>query len=107
MGEVRATVRPFDGRKHYGTDIAIRHPSGRQSVITVWIPVGAPSDNELAEWGTNYEGWKSNVEVEGGWGAMEPIQHCLPDDSHYQSRFEEAVARRIAETLDGMEWGDD
>lgn len=100
---VHAEVRPLAG-KHYGTEVVVRHPNGSKFSINVWMAVGTPSDDELAEWYVDRFMWESNVEVDDGWGGKEPIQAIFPCDSHYQSRFEEAVARRIADALDGMGW---
>jgi hypothetical protein len=100
---VNATVRPLVG-KHYGTEILVRHPSGRKASITVWLPFGAPSDEELSEWDVDRSMWESNVEVADGWGGTEPIQRMFPCDNHYQSQFEAAVAKRIADALDGWDY---
>jgi hypothetical protein len=100
---VRAEVRPLID-KHYGTEIVVRHPSGRRWSITVWIPFGAPSDEELASWDVDRSMWESNVEVSDGWGETVPIQSVCSTDNHYQSEFEAAVAKRIAAALDGWDW---
>jgi hypothetical protein len=100
---IHAEVRPLVG-KHYGTKVVVRHPSGRKFDIEIWMPIGSPSDEELAEWNVDRSMWESNVEVPDGWGGSEPIQSQFPTDNHYQSEFEVAVAKRIADALDGWDW---
>ncbi len=101
-GAIRAEVKPADG-KHYGTDVLVHHPSGRTFSINVWLPIGAPSDDELAQWGTDRAGWDANVEVDDGWGDKAPIRSLdLTCDGHYESSFEVLVAKAIATALDGL-----
>lgn len=100
MGEIFAAVRPLHG-KHYGTDVAVTI-GNRVYDINVWIPLGAPSDEDLADWGVTTEQWLLNVEVDDGWDGTEPIQNMHPSDNHYQSAIELAVAKRIAEALNGI-----
>lgn len=105
MSEITAQVVPLNGRKHYGTSVNIAlsvGPSHRSFNINVWVPVGRPSDEELADWGIDADGWENNVEVDDGWGGTEPIQSMLPSDGHYQSQIELAIANRIAEALEGF-----
>jgi hypothetical protein len=98
-----AVVAPYG--KHYGTEIVVRHPQGHTFTFMVSMPVGDPSDNELAGMGTTRPMWEANAEVIGGWGVMVPVQSEFCFD-HYQSAFELAVAERIASSLDGMLWED-
>lgn len=100
---VTARLRPLNG-KHYGTDVLVRHPNGRTTAITVWLPIGPPSDAELADWNVDRSMYESNVEVPDGWGGWVPIQSEFPCDNHYQSAFEAEVAQRIVDALDGMVW---
>lgn len=103
---IHAEVRPCEG-KHYGTDIAITHPSGRRHILKVWFPGGRPSDEELEDWGVTPEQWRANIPVDDGWYGTEPIQRLFPSDNHYQSAFEKFLADRIAAALDGLVWSDD
>jgi hypothetical protein len=97
---IHAEVRPLVG-KHYGTKVVVSHPSGKKFDIEIWMPIGSPSEQELAEWKVDRSMWEANVKVPDGWGGMEPIQVMFPTDNHYQSEFEAAVAKRIAAALDG------
>jgi len=100
---VIAVAKDLDG-KHYGTDVVIRHPSGRKASITVWLPFDDPSDEELAGWNADRSMWESNVQIPDGWGGTEPIQSVFPADNHYQSQFESAVVKRIVDALDGWDY---
>ena len=104
MSRITAEVyRPVG--KHYGTNVNIVFSTGQIrhcDTINVWIPVGRPSDEELADWGIDAAGWENDVEVDDGWGGTQPIQSMFPYDCHYQSQIESAIADRIVEALEGF-----
>ena len=98
---IRAKVLDDIG-KHYSTEVIVQIPGERDFFIEVYIPVGRPSDRDLASQGVDIDGWRSNVEVNADWDTKAPIREVYPDSSHYQSQIEYIVARTIAQALDGM-----
>lgn len=89
--------------KHYGTDIKIIHPTGRELTINVWCPIGAPSQQELDDYGISVEEWENNIEVPDGWGGVEPVQDLFPCDTHYQSKFEADLVDVLVAAINAWE----
>lgn len=100
MSKITATIRELQW-KHYSTTVTLLI-EGRKYDINVCVPLGPPSDEDLADWGVTTEQWLLNVKVDDGWGGTEPIQRIHPVDGHYQSQIELAIAKRIVEALDGF-----
>lgn len=96
---VSAEILPLDD-KHYGTNIVLRLDNGQTTTLNIWIPVGDPSDNELAEMGIDRAGWDANVEVDDMWEGKVPVQEYFPCDNHYQSRYELEVCEEIVNVLE-------
>jgi hypothetical protein len=102
---MNAEVLPLRG-KHYGTTVRLSIDN-RCYDISIWIPVGPPSDEELADWNLTYEDWKNNVEVDDGWNGKEPIRSMFPCDSHFQSRLEVQIAHYIANAINAYNFEND
>ena len=102
--KIHAEIKPLSGT-HSGTIIELTADKW-ESFITVWLPYGVPSAEELQEWGITPQQWLDNVRVNDEWYTT-PIRELFPSDSHYQSAVEATVAQAVADALNGLEVGNE
>jgi len=97
---MEAELLPLES-KYYGSKIRVRKNSFEE-VIKIWNNFGdfTPSERELKKHGYSLEDWNNNIEIDNGWGVLEPIQSVeLVDTSHFESQSQYLFCKEIIEKL--------
>jgi hypothetical protein len=84
---LRAEIEPLDGRKYYGSSVALKDASGEtKDAVVVWVMGDyTPSERELEAWDEEEYG---------------PYEVC---DSHFESALGYEICQAIVKAINGDE----